>query len=276
MKKSKPIKISPAIPGIQPAYQSINKLADSKGEKYIILVKHILKPTTIFKPKAELVNETKPLDLAFIGAALFQYLAKQKNMEIFAVSMQDIENELNAISMKDIEYQLNKTARTSTDPKTMISKEYHKFLDVFSKEAFDTLLPHSKYNHLICLLESYRDYGNSFLSKMSESKLQFVKKFLKEHLKKGFIKASSTLYSLQIMLAAKPGKGIRFCVDYRRLNKFTKKNVYPIPLIKEIVAQLKNAKIFTKIDIRQAFHKLRMATNLEDLTMFASWFRAFK
>ena len=61
--------------------------------------------------------------------------------------MQDIKNELNAISMKDIKYQLNKTAKTPTNPKTVVSEEYHKFFDVFSKEASDTLLLYSKYDH---------------------------------------------------------------------------------------------------------------------------------
>ena len=93
------------------------------------------------------MDETKPLDLVFIGAAPFQYLAKQKNVEIFAVSMWDIKNKLNAILIKDIKYQLNKTAKIPTNLKTVISEEYHEFLNVFSKEASDTLSPHSKYNH---------------------------------------------------------------------------------------------------------------------------------
>ena len=60
--------------------------------------------------------------------------------------------------------------------KTVVSKKYYEFLDIFSKKASDTLLPHSKYNHQICLLEEYRrDYSHSLFSKMSEPKLQFVK-----------------------------------------------------------------------------------------------------
>ena len=78
------------------------------------------------------------------------------------------------------------------------------------------------------------------------------------------------------MLAAKPGGGIRFCINYKRLNELTKKDAYPIPLIEETLAQLKSVKVFTKIDIRQAFHKLRIAANLEDLITFASRFGAFK
>ena len=84
--------------------------------------------------------------------------------------MQDIKNELNEISMKNIKYQLNKTAKTYTDPKTVVPKKYHEFLNVFLKEALDTLSPHLMYDHQIHLLKSYRDHGNSFLSKMSEPK----------------------------------------------------------------------------------------------------------
>ena len=160
-------------------------------------------------------------------------MVKQKDVKIFVVSMQGIENELNAISMKDIKYQLNKTAKAPTNPKTVVPEEYHKFLDIFSKKASDTLSPHSKYNHQIRLLEGYKDYGNSPFSKMSKPKLQFVKKFLEEHLKKSLIKASSAFCFSQIMLAAKLGGSIRFYVNYRRLNKLTKKDAYLIPLIKE-------------------------------------------
>ena len=197
-------------------------------------------------------------------------------MRVFAISMWDVENELNAISIKDIKYQLNKMAKTPTDLKTVVPEEYHEFLDAFSKETSDTLSPHSKYDDQIRLLEGYRDYRHSPLSKILEPKLQFMKKFLEEHLKKGFIEASSTLCLSSIMLAAKPGRGIRFCINYQWLNKLTKKDTYPIPLIKETLAQLKNAKVFTKIDICQVFHKLRMAADSEDYMTFASQFGAFK
>ena len=70
-KKLKPLEIPLAIPGIRPAYRGVSKLADNKGEKYVVLTKRILKSIMIPKPKAELVDETKLLDLAFISAALF-------------------------------------------------------------------------------------------------------------------------------------------------------------------------------------------------------------
>ena len=195
-KKLNVIETPQAIPGMRPTYQGVSKLADKEGEKYMVSAKRILKPVTVPKPKVELADETKPINLAFIGGAPFTYLAKQKDVEIFA------------ISMRDIEYQLEKATKTPTDPKTMVPEEYHEFLDVFSKEASDTLSEHSKYDHRIRFLKGYKNHGNSSLRAMSEPKLQFVKKFVKEHLKKGFIKASSAPCLSPIMLAVKLGGGV--------------------------------------------------------------------
>ena len=259
-KKSNAIETPQAILGMWPTYQGVSKLANKEGEKYVVPAKHILKPATVPKPKVELADETKPINLAFIGGAPFTYLAKQKDVK----------------SMRDIEYQLEKATKTPTDPKTVISEKYHEFLDVFLKEASDTLSEHSKYDYRIQFLEGYKDYGNNLLRAMSEPKLQFVKKFVEEHLKKGFIKASSAPCSSSIMLAVKLGGSVWFYVDYRRLNELTVKDAYPIPLIKETLAQLKNTKVFTKIDIWQVFHKLQMAVDSEDYITFSYRFDAFK
>ena len=120
-KKSNAIKTPQAILDMWPTYRGISKLANKEGEKYVVPAKHILKPATVPKPKVELADETKPINLAFIGGAPFTYLAKQKDVEIFA------------ISMRNIEYQLEKATKTPTDPKTVVSEKYHEFLDVFLK-----------------------------------------------------------------------------------------------------------------------------------------------
>ena len=75
-------------------------------------------------------SPTKPLELAMVGAAPFQYLTKQKGVEIFG------------ISMRDLEYQLNKAKKPTTDPATVVPECYHEFLDVFSKKTLDKVSPH--------------------------------------------------------------------------------------------------------------------------------------
>ena len=204
------------------------------------------------------------LDIAMIGADPFNVLTKQKDVEIFAVSL------------RDINFELAKGEKPITDPKTIVPPEYHDFLDVFSKEKADELPPHRKHDHTIELLEG-KGPGHAPLYNMSEGELLPVKRYLEENLKKGFITASSAPFASPILFAKKPSGGLRFCVDYRKLNEITKKNRYPLPLISEIMSRLARARFLTRIDIRHAFNRLRMKTEKdEDLTTFRTRFGSYK
>ena len=68
---------------------------------------------------------------------------------------------------------------------------------------------------------------------MSENKLQKMKKYLEENLKKEFISFSLTFYALLVLFVVKSNESLRFCVNYRKLNVVTKRNQCLISLIKE-------------------------------------------
>ena len=87
--------------------------------------------------------------------------------------------------MQNIDYQLNKDKMPPINPATKMPECYHNFLDVFSKETSNTVSAHSKHNHVICLLDE-KDYSQATLKAMLKEKLAFVKKFLKNNLKKIF------------------------------------------------------------------------------------------
>ena len=65
--------------------------------------------------------------------------------------------------MRDIEYQINKVTKSPTNPKIVVLAKYHDYLDVFSKDVFDTLRPYGKYNHKIELFKDATpsDLGHS-------------------------------------------------------------------------------------------------------------------
>ena len=168
--------------------KGIGKITAVDNSAYVIPQKRCLKPKAIL-PKQILRREPimihvqqkgkkfRPLDLAFVGKTSFKYLAKQKEVEIFSISIQDINErlevlqeavaEVTAVSADDINFQMNKTDNPPTNPKTVLLEEYHNFLDVFSKEASDIVAAHSKYNHRIRLLESHKGLGYSPLHGMS-------------------------------------------------------------------------------------------------------------
>ena len=209
---------------IIPARKTAPKAPEPSNATRAKVPKVILKASLRSAASPRAKKPMKPLELAMVGAVLFQYLTKRKGVEIFAVSM------------RDLEYQLNKTEKPVTNPATVVPKCYHDFLDVFSKEASDKVSPHSKYDYKIELINGGKDHGQAALRGMSKPQLEFVKNFLEENLKKGFIEASRAPCLSSILLAKKPGGGIRFCVDYRRLNELIKKDAYPISLIAKTLA----------------------------------------
>jgi len=66
----------------------------------------------------------------------------------------------------------------------------------------------------------------------------------------------------------KDGK-LRLCTDYRALNEVTKKDRHPLPLISEALDRLGGAKYFTKLDIKGAYHNIRIREGDEWKTTFS-------
>ena len=74
--------------------------------------------------------------------------------------------------------------------------------------------------------------------------------FLKEHSKKGYICISKSPYAAPFFFVKKKDGKLKPVQDYRKLNEYTVKNKYPIPLIKELINQLIGKHWFTKFDIQ--------------------------
>lgn len=79
-----------------------------------------------------------------------------------------------------------------------------------------------------------------------------------------------------MLFARKPGGGLRFCVDYRALNAITNKNRYPLPLVKETLRAVAKASWISKVDVRAAFHKLRVREGDEFKTAFRTRYGSFE
>ena len=81
-----------------------------------------------------------------------------------------------------------------------------------------------------------------------------IKMQIQELLNKGIIKPSSSSCGSPIVLVPKKDGPWHICVDFHVLNKITIKNHYPLPRIDDLIDQLKDAKYFTKLDLRIDYH----------------------
>jgi hypothetical protein len=93
--------------------------------------------------------------------------------------------------------------------------------------------------------------------RMSVDELEELKKQLKELSDKGYIRPSASPWGSPILFVKKKDGSMRMCIDYRNLNAMTVKNMYPLPRIL-FQDQLKDAKFFSKIDLRCGYHQMKI------------------
>ena len=85
---------------------------------------------------------------------------------------------------------------------------------------------------------------------MTSQELEEVKYYLLKNLVKGFIEPSQSPFIVPIFFIKKADRWLQFCIDFRKLNRLTRKDQYPFPLINELLARISRAKVFTKLDIQ--------------------------
>src|SRR5438552_3477298 len=97
-----------------------------------------------------------------------------------------------------------------------------------------------------------------------------IKEFIDENIKNGVISESDSPWSFPIVLAAKPGGGTRVCIDYRALNRITRKDAHPLPRIDESLLRFYGMKYFTHIDLRSGYWQILLDLLSRQKTAFST------
>ena len=91
---------------------------------------------------------------------------------------------------------------------------------------------------------------------MSPSEQEECRRQLDDMLSKGWICESSSNYAHPILFVKKKTGDLQMCIDYRRLNSNTKLDQFTLPRIDDIMDSLAGAKVFSTIDLRNAYHQV--------------------
>jgi tRNA A37 N6-isopentenylltransferase MiaA len=125
------------------------------------------------------------------------------------------------------------------------------FADLF--QAPDSIPPSHQCNHAIPLIPG----SQPFYIRLYRYPLALkdeIERQVQEMLSQGLIQPSTSMFSSPVLLVKKKDLSYRFYVDFRKLNAMTVKSKYPVPVIDQLLDELKHASWFTKLDLRAGFH----------------------
>ena len=105
---------------------------------------------------------------------------------------------------------------------------------------------------------------------------QWVKEEIDKLLEARVIRNSHSSWSSPIIVVPKGDGGKHLVIDYRALNKVTRKFVWPMPKVEDIFSQLNSAKYFSTLDLRAGYHHIRLTTDSIPKTAFTSPFGKYE
>ena len=139
-----------------------------------------------------------------------------------------------------------------------IPKEYQHHSKVFSEEESHRFPLSRPWDHAIELKEGAPEAINCKIIPTTREEDEVLKGFINEQLEKGYIQKLKSPYALAFFFIKKKDRKLCPIQDYRKLNQHMIQNKYPLPLIPELISQVKDANIFSKFNICWGYNNIRI------------------
>ncbi len=141
--------------------------------------------------------------------------------------------------------------------------EFRNFDDVFSLKNEKILA--SRKENVDHVIELKNDKQSSYesLYNLFNFELKTLRLYLDDALTRDIIKHSISSIETSVFFVLKKNEKLRLCVDYRDLNKIIRKNRHSLSLIIQMLNQLKDCRFFIKIDLTDAYNRIRIKKNDE-------------
>ena len=160
-----------------------------------------------------------------------------------------------------------------SETRRKIEKLFYDYQDVFSKSDLDTGYTETV-KHRINLTDS--EPVNLPYRRIPPNQFQEVKQHIRELLQRDIIRESTSAYASPIVIVRKKNNEIRLCVDYRRLNKKTVRDAFPLPRVEESFDCLNGSKYFSTMDLTAGYNQVAVEESDKHKTAFTSPFGLYE
>ncbi len=167
-----------------------------------------------------------------------------------------------------------RSAELGIDTLTLLP-EYQEFSDMFSGKKANMLPPHQPYDLQINTEGDVKPFYGPIYS-LSPPELAALQEFLDENTQNVFIQPSRSPWGSPVLFIKKKDGSLQLCVDYWALNKVTQKDWYPLPLISDLLDSPGPARIYTKINLKHAYHLVQITDGNESKMAFQTCYCSFE
>ena len=179
------------------------------------------------------------------------------------------------VTLEDVQKALHKQKVLETLPQIekQLPVELQDLATAFDQKSSRKLPPHRPgVDHEINIRKapdgSELPIPSSPLYHRSKEELLIMRKTILDLLEQGFIRPSRSSAGAPVLFVRKAEGGLRFCVDYRKLNAVTEPDTYPLPLMLETLRTVAQHQWVSKVDVISAFHRVRVRSGDEAKTAF--------
>jgi len=156
-----------------------------------------------------------------------------------------------------------------------LSEKYKEYRDIFSVQRAKSLPEHRPHD-LTIQIENDKAPPLGSIYSLLTLELQTLQEFLEENTKAGIIWLSKASCGAPVLFVKKKDGSLRLCVDYWGLNWITCKDRYQIPLLTDLLDAPRKVQIYSKIDLKNAYHLVCIAKGDEWKTTFCTRYGSFK
>ena len=160
-------------------------------------------------------------------------------------------------------------AKSEVKVRKLVLEKFYKWIKVFGKKQSEQIPTRKVWDHVIEMKEGFVPRKGKVYP-LSREEREEVRKFVREQLRKGYIQPSKSLQMAPVFFVGKKDGKKRMVQNYRYLNEWTIRNNYPLPLISDVLENIRTKKVFTKMDLRWGYNNVRIKEGDEWKVVFTT------